>query len=147
MVGPNGSGKSSVFDAFLLKSNSGRSNWALTDGTYGGYLLKDEAVGARPGSTHEVAESVNIELDTDISEWSKAFNIRSPIAMKQISRTLASHLSSLTTKLQGSNASLTKTWPYQITSVDWDVLRCTVRSEGNLAASHYSNSAKIHLGN
>ena len=78
MVGPNGSGKSSVFDAFLLKSNSQRNNQRLRDGIYDGYLLKDETADARPTTTNEVARSVDIELDTGVTEWSKVFNIRTP---------------------------------------------------------------------
>ena len=78
MVGPNGSGKSSVFDAFLLKSHSTRGNWVLTDGLFEGYLIKDKTAGGRLGTTHEVADSVGIELDKEVTEWSKAFSIRSP---------------------------------------------------------------------
>ena len=78
MVGPNGSGKSSVFDAFLLKSHSQRNNSALSDGIYGGYLLKDETADAHPSSTREVANSVDIDLDREVNEWSRVFNIRSP---------------------------------------------------------------------
>ena len=76
MVGPNGSGKSSVFDAFLLKSNSSISNWSITDGPYAGYLLKDETTGI-PLTTHEVAQNIQIECDRDVVEWSKAFSVRS----------------------------------------------------------------------
>ena len=78
MVGPNGSGKSSVFDAFLLKSHSQRNNSALSDGIYGGYLLKNETADAHPSSTREVANSVDIDLDREVNEWSRVFNIRSP---------------------------------------------------------------------
>ena len=78
MVGPNGSGKSSVFDAFLLKSNSQRINQRLRDGIYDGYLLKEETADARPSTTNEVARSVDIELDTGTTEWSKVFSIRTP---------------------------------------------------------------------
>ena len=78
MVGPNGSGKSSVFDAFLLKSQAARSNQALTNDTYAGYLVKDEAVGAHLTSTHQVANNISIEFDREVTEWSKAFSIRSP---------------------------------------------------------------------
>ena len=78
MVGSNGSGKSSVFDAFLLKSHSQRNNWALRDGIYGGYLLKDETADAHPSNTSEVARLVDIGLDREVNEWSRVFNIRSP---------------------------------------------------------------------
>ncbi len=78
MVGPNGSGKSSVFDAFLLKSHSQRTNLRLRDGIYEGYLIKDETAGTRPQNTNEVAKSVQINLNTEVDEWSKVFIIRSP---------------------------------------------------------------------
>ena len=78
MVGPNGSGKSSVFDAFLLKSNSQKSNSRLRDGIYEGYLIKDETAGTPPKNTNQVANSVQINLNTEVDEWSKVFIIRSP---------------------------------------------------------------------
>ena len=77
LVGPNGSGKSSVFDAFLLKSQPEKYNWALTDGIYEGYLLKDEATSNHPSSTQEVARDIQVELDEAVNEWSRAFLIRS----------------------------------------------------------------------
>ena len=76
MVGPNGSGKSSVFDAFLLKTH--RFNWGLEDVTYRGYLVKDNATGPHLNSTQQVADTVHIEFDREVTEWSKAFCIRSP---------------------------------------------------------------------
>ena len=76
MVGPNGSGKSSVIDAFLLKCQ--KSNWALHDTTYSGYLIKHNMLDNQPTSTYEVARSIDIELNTEVSDWSKAFVVRSP---------------------------------------------------------------------
>ena len=78
LVGPNGSGKSSVLDSFLLKSHSARNNWALRDGIYRGYLLKDETEVARLEYTSQVANLVDIELDTEVEDWSRVFSIRSP---------------------------------------------------------------------
>ena len=78
MVGPNGSGKSSVFDAFLLKSHSQRTNRKLRDDIYEGYLLKDETTNVHPDTTRGVADSVDIKLDTDVSDWAKVFSIRTP---------------------------------------------------------------------
>ena len=78
MVGPNGSGKSSVFDAFLLKSQAQRTNQRIRSGIYEGYLLKDESVGDLNSSTHSIAQSIQIELDSSIEDWSRIFSIRSP---------------------------------------------------------------------
>ena len=77
LVGPNGSGKSSVFDAFLLKANAAISNTNLWRGGYEGYLLKDATLGGSVQSTHEVAESIEIEMDSEVKEWPKVFSIRS----------------------------------------------------------------------
>ena len=78
MVGPNGAGKSSVFDAFLLKAQAQRSNQSLNSQTYAGYLLKDNNPPGRPTTTHEVANSITINLDRPITDWSKIFTVRSP---------------------------------------------------------------------
>ena len=78
LVGPNGSGKSSVFDSFLLKSHSSRNNWALSDGIFGGYLLKKENETTNIGNTRQVANSIGIETDTEVKDWSKVFTVRSP---------------------------------------------------------------------
>lgn len=49
LIGRNGSGKSSLFDAFLLKSWSSRSNHDITrDGTFEGYYNR----GARWPADH-----------------------------------------------------------------------------------------------
>lgn len=76
LVGPNGSGKSSVFDAFLLKSQSVRNNRQLRD-AFAGYFLKDETANANIGTTSDVANSVGIELDNPVEDWSRIFIIRS----------------------------------------------------------------------
>ena len=79
LVGPNGSGKSSVFDAFLLKSQSSRNNRNLRDALFSGYLLKDESEAGNISSTSQVANSVDIEVDSDkVEDWSRIFSIRSP---------------------------------------------------------------------
>ena len=78
LVGPNGSGKSSVFDAFLLKAHSARNNWAIRDGIYGGYLLKKEPEEDSSAYTSQVADSIQIDMDTDVTDWSRVFSIRSP---------------------------------------------------------------------
>ena len=76
LVGPNGSGKSSVFDAFLLKSQIG--NYTIRGTVYEGYLLKNEDTANPNNTTHEVARSIQIELDKEVKEWSRVFSIRSP---------------------------------------------------------------------
>ena len=76
LVGPNGSGKSSVFDAFHLKSQ--RTNWSLSDDAFAGYFLKSDTPDQRPGSTREIANSVTVNLDRRITDWSKVFTVRSP---------------------------------------------------------------------
>ena len=76
MVGPNGSGKSSVFDAFLIKGQTGNSR--LTGSIFDGYFLKDETTHFLPSTTSQVAEMVDIELDKDVTSWSRVFSIRSP---------------------------------------------------------------------
>lgn len=78
LVGPNGSGKSSVFDAFLLKAHAARNNWVIRDGIYGGYLFKEEPEDTSSASTRQVANSIDIDLDTDVTDWSRIFSIRSP---------------------------------------------------------------------
>ena len=78
LVGPNGSGKSSVFDAFLLKSQSSRFNRALRDDLFAGYLLKDEMALANLSNTQQIANTIEIELDNPVEDWSTLFNIRSP---------------------------------------------------------------------
>ena len=78
LVGPNGSGKSSVFDAFLLKSNSQISNQSLKNSLYEGYLFKDETIGTSFSSTHQVANKIEITLDQEATNWSQMFLIRSP---------------------------------------------------------------------
>ena len=77
LLGPNGSGKSSVFDAFLLKSQP-RFNRSLTDDLYSGYFLKDEESSSNISSTRQVAQNIDIELDTPVDDWSTLFSIRSP---------------------------------------------------------------------
>ena len=76
MVGPNGSGKSSVFDAFLIKGQPG--NHGLTGGVFDGYFLKDETAHSLPSTTSQIADMVDIELDKDVTSWSRVFSIRSP---------------------------------------------------------------------
>ena len=78
LVGPNGSGKSSVFDAFLLKSQSQIANYSIRGSVYEGYLLKDESTVGATRNTHSVAQSILIELDKEIEDWSRIFSIRSP---------------------------------------------------------------------
>ena len=78
LVGPNGSGKSSVFDALLLKAHAAIRNWAIRDGIYGGYLFKEEPENASRANTNQVADSIDIDIDTDVPDWSRAFSIRSP---------------------------------------------------------------------
>lgn len=78
MIGPNGSGKSSVIDAFLLKSNASKRNLALTNASYVGYLLKDDTIDSSLRSTLEVANTVTIETNQAVADWSKVFCIRSP---------------------------------------------------------------------
>lgn len=76
MVGPNGSGKSSVFDAFLIKGQ--RNNVSLSGGIFDGYLLKDETEESSPNTTGEVARRIDIELDKEVTSWTRVFSIRSP---------------------------------------------------------------------
>ena len=78
MIGPNGSGKSSIFDAFLLKSNSSKVNRPLRNETFAGYFLKDKDFEANFSSTLEVANNVEIQLDQSNADWSRVFYIRSP---------------------------------------------------------------------
>ena len=79
LIGPSGSGKSSLFDAFLLKSWSSRTNHRTSgDDTYGGYYSR--GLGG-PDSTAQIAQLVNIEFHSHTgltsSDWAAAFNIRS----------------------------------------------------------------------
>ena len=78
LVGPNGSGKSSVFDAFLLKSQSSRSNRALSGDIFAGYFLKDEVTFPNFSNTQQVANTIDIELDNSVEDWATLFSIRSP---------------------------------------------------------------------
>ena len=78
LVGPNGSGKSSLFDAFLLKSQSQRTNSSLSKGIYQWYLVKNQTTDIHHNYTSEVANDIEIELDKGVEDWSRAFSIRSP---------------------------------------------------------------------
>ena len=79
LIGPNGSGKSSLFDAFLLKSQSSKVNHSLVnDESRRDYYIKDTdrefAV-----QTRRLAEGVKIEFHegtVSSDDWSKIFNIR-----------------------------------------------------------------------
>ena len=79
LIGPNGSGKSSLFDAFLLKSWSARTNHDTSrGGSYGGYYNRNPG---GPQYTSDIAKSINVEFHSRAglaaSDWAAAFNIRS----------------------------------------------------------------------
>ena len=80
LIGPNGTGKSSVFDAFLLKSKSGLSNYRL-EGARGNYYYKDDGSSPAPNSTAEVSNSIDVQfhsIEPNAVNWPAVFNIRSP---------------------------------------------------------------------
>ena len=80
LIGPNGTGKSSLFDAFLLKSKSELTNYSL-EGARANYYYKDSGMSRAPGSTVEVSQSIDVQFHcgkSNESQWSAAFNIRSP---------------------------------------------------------------------
>ena len=80
LIGPNGSGKSSLFDAFLLKSQSALGNYALS-GDREGYYSKEIEGHVQPGSTHELARNITVAFHSytpSPEEWSACFNVRSP---------------------------------------------------------------------
>ena len=80
LTGPNGSGKSSLFDAFLLKSQSTLGNYGL-DGDREGYYSKTIEGYRQPGSTHEISRGITIEFHSfapSEEDWSGCFNVRSP---------------------------------------------------------------------
>ena len=141
LVGPNGSGKSSVFDAFLLKSHSSRNNWPLSDGIFGGYLLKVENETANLSNTRQVANTIDIDTDTEVQDWSKAFTVRSPYRHEaDFSNTnLGPAQSNLPTSPFASNASSIKIKLYQTISIDFPeaqaAVRCTGPSRANQQAS------------
>ena len=79
LIGPNGSGKSSLFDAFLLKSWSTKTNYNTSgQGDYGGYYNRNPG---GPQYTSQIAESIDVEIHSHTGlakdEWAAAFNIRS----------------------------------------------------------------------
>ena len=84
MIGPNGTGKSSVFDAFLLKSQGGRSNFDLSaqlDNIYHGYYLKDPYIPIASRYTQDVRDSIKVEFHSGEpaeDKWPLLFRIRSP---------------------------------------------------------------------
>ena len=80
LIGPNGSGKSSLFDAFLLKSQSALGNYNLS-GDREGYYSKEIEGHRQPGSTHEISQGITIEFHSYVpsrEDWSACFNVRSP---------------------------------------------------------------------
>ena len=79
LIGPNGSGKSSLFDAFLLKSQSARGNYDLTrdDARREYYIRQMDAEFAI--HTQELARRIKIEFhegSPPSEDWSTIFNIR-----------------------------------------------------------------------
>ena len=80
LIGPNGTGKSSLFDAFLLKSQGLRNNYAL-QGDKSDYYLKDTFTSGHPDTTQEVWNTIQVEFHTGQPArdgWPAIFNIRSP---------------------------------------------------------------------
>ena len=80
LVGPNGSGKSSLFDAFLLKSWSFRSNPGIRgNSSFEGYYNRNPD--NYPRSARQVADRIEIKFHSRRAltqeEWSAVFNIRS----------------------------------------------------------------------
>ena len=79
LIGPNGTGKSSLFDAFLLKSQSAKSNYSLTnDQARREYYIKQSEQGYA-SHTHELAQRIKIEFHQGLlrnNDWSTIFNIR-----------------------------------------------------------------------
>ena len=80
LIGPNGSGKSSLFDSFLLKSQSSKSNQSLTnDEPLREYYVKDAGLEFAQ-QTRALAQGVKIEFHgtlTPNGDLSTIFNIRS----------------------------------------------------------------------
>ena len=80
LIGPNGTGKSSVFDAFLLKSQSATNNLAL-HGEREGYYNKSGDGSGQPVTTNEVWRNITIKFhsgELSREDWSASFNVRSP---------------------------------------------------------------------
>ena len=80
LVGPNGSGKSSLFDAFLFKSWSSKTNQSTSGNNqrYRGYYSRS---GSDPRTTSGIAQRVSIEFHSKTAltpdGWAGAFNVRS----------------------------------------------------------------------
>ena len=77
VIGPNGTGKSSLFDAFLLKSQSSKSNYNLDESRREYYIKETERGFAE--FTQQLANTVQIEFhqgSTVDHDWSTVFNIR-----------------------------------------------------------------------
>ena len=80
LIGPNGSGKSSLFDSFLLKSQSSKSNQSLTnDEALREYYVKDADLEFAE-QTRALARGIKIEFHGALppnDDLSTIFNIRS----------------------------------------------------------------------
>ncbi len=78
LIGPNGSGKSSLFDAFLLKSQSNRN--LRLDGATRDYYQKLGFANRALQSTHELSNDIEITFHSSQptnEHWMRAFYMRS----------------------------------------------------------------------
>ena len=77
LIGPNGTGKSSLFDAFLLKSQS-KHNYTY-DSSKREYYQKEGHDGVSVPTTFELRKFIEIEFHSQQpsdDQWAKVFNIR-----------------------------------------------------------------------
>ena len=79
LIGPNGTGKSSLFDAFLLKSQSSKFNNSLARNESSREYYVKQTDREFANSTQELAQKIKIDFhegDPPDRGWSKVFNIR-----------------------------------------------------------------------
>ena len=81
LIGPNGTGKSSLFDAFLLKSRSTKSdyNYSLIGNEFEGYYSKDGLLNNSTSTSQRISNTITIEFHNPEAQRKigpEFFNIR-----------------------------------------------------------------------
>ena len=79
LIGPNGTGKSSLFDAFLVKSQSSKSNHSLVHDLSRREYYINRTDREFASETRELADSITVNFhqgDPQNKDWSTIFNIR-----------------------------------------------------------------------